>query len=305
MLKKQFFRVLLSFIVLISILNFAQNDSASAAQVFIKPAEGQYTSLYGMRGGSMHYGVDIAASGSSVPVKASANGVINRVAQGCSNNGYLGNTCNGGYGNYIIVRHNINGQTYDTLYAHLKSVNVSVGQSVSQGTQIGVMGNSGSSTGQHLHFELYEQPRTSQTQAVDPMPYLNGQKPVINYHTYDGTWATITITTRANLFQYVGYGIIGQLEAGGRYKVYGQREYAADGNLYYNVGAGYIHNAYGTIANHHATVSTTINTYNAPNGSFNRQLAPGTYRVHAARDGWYDLGANTWVNANQVLVTKN
>lgn len=106
------------------------------------------------------------------------------------------------------------------------------------------------------------------------------------------------------MFKNVGYEIIGQLEAGGKYKVYGQREYAADGTLYYNVGSGYIHNAYGTIANHHATVTTTIHTYSSPNGAFKLQLAPGTYKVHAAKDSWYNLGAE-WVKADQVLVTKN
>ncbi|MEK4629038.1 MAG: M23 family metallopeptidase [Solibacillus sp.] len=304
-MSKKLGRIIVSFVVLYSIFILGQVNNVAAAQVFIKPANGTYTSPYGMRDGVMHYGIDIAASGSSVAVNASATGVISKVADGCSNNGYRGNTCNGGYGNYIIVRHSIAGQTYNTLYAHLKSINVNVGQSVSQGTQIGVMGNSGDSSAQHLHFEIYERDRTAQSQAVDPMPYLNGTKPTISYHTYDGTWATITITSTANVFQYVGYGIIDQLPAGGKYKVYGQREYSADGVLFYNVGSGYVHHAYGTIANHHATVSSTISTYNAPNGSFNRSLAPGTYKVHAAKDGWYNLGTDTWVNANQVLVTKN
>lgn len=273
-------------------------------QVFIKPAEGIYTSLYGMRSGSMHYGVDIANSSSNVPVHASAAGVVNKAVGGCSNNGSIGNTCNGGYGNYVIVRHSIDGKTYDTLYAHLQAISVTVGQTVNQGDKIGVMGNSGSSTGQHVHFEIYEKARVSQSEAVDPMPYLKGDKPTANYHTYDGTWATITITQKANVFKNVGYEIIGQLEAGGKYKVYGQREYAADGTLFYNVGSGYVHHAYGTIANHHATVTSTINTYSTPNGAIKRQLAPGTYKVHAAKDGWYNLGTE-WVKADQVLVTKN
>ncbi|MFJ7887361.1 M23 family metallopeptidase [Lysinibacillus xylanilyticus] len=148
-------------------------------QVFIKPAECIYTSLYGMRSGSMHYDVDIANSSSNVPVHASVAGVINKAVGGCSNNGSIGNTCNGGYGNYVIVRHNIDGKTYDTLYAHLQSISVSVGQTVSQGDKIGVMGNSGSSTGQHVHFEIYEKARVSQSEAVDPMPYLNGDKPTL------------------------------------------------------------------------------------------------------------------------------
>lgn len=58
---------------------------------------------------------------------------------------------NGGYGNYIVVRHS-NG--VQTLYAHLSSLNVGVGSYVAQGETIGGMGNTGKSTGTHLHFEV-------------------------------------------------------------------------------------------------------------------------------------------------------
>ncbi len=58
---------------------------------------------------------------------------------------------NGGYGNYIVIKHKNNTQT---LYAHLLKVNVGVGQTVSQGEVIGQMGSSGRSTGTHLHFEI-------------------------------------------------------------------------------------------------------------------------------------------------------
>ncbi len=58
---------------------------------------------------------------------------------------------NGGYGNYIVVRH---GNGTQTLYAHNSKNNVSAGDSVSQGEVIGAVGNSGKSTGSHLHFEI-------------------------------------------------------------------------------------------------------------------------------------------------------
>ena len=57
----------------------------------------------------------------------------------------------GTYGNRVVITHN-NG--YETLYAHLSSIDVSVGQTVPQGTKIGVMGSTGRSTGVHLHFEV-------------------------------------------------------------------------------------------------------------------------------------------------------
>src|SRR5690606_1590516 len=58
---------------------------------------------------------------------------------------------NGGYGNYIIISHDNGTQT---LYSHLSSVNVSLGQRVSQGDLIGAVGSTGKSTGPHLHFEV-------------------------------------------------------------------------------------------------------------------------------------------------------
>jgi murein DD-endopeptidase MepM/ murein hydrolase activator NlpD len=73
-------------------------------------------------------------------VRSSAAGTVETVRD-------LGNTS---YGKYIIVRH---AEGWKTLYAHLNSFNVSVGQSVSTGTLIGKVGSTGGSTGPHLHYE--------------------------------------------------------------------------------------------------------------------------------------------------------
>ena len=58
---------------------------------------------------------------------------------------------NGGYGQYIVIRHKNGAQT---LYAHLSSNSVGAGAFVGQGEVIGAMGNSGKSTGSHVHFEV-------------------------------------------------------------------------------------------------------------------------------------------------------
>jgi len=89
-----------------------------------------------------HNGIDVGAP-SGTPVYASAGGIV-IVAK--SDSGY-----NGGYGNYVVISHSNGTQT---LYAHLSSVGVSVGQSVAQDEYIGDVGNTGRSTGSHLHFEV-------------------------------------------------------------------------------------------------------------------------------------------------------
>ena len=89
-----------------------------------------------------HNGVDFANS-LGTPILASASGVVSVAKTG----GY-----NYGYGNYIIITHP-NGT--ETVYGHLLSVKVSVGQSVSQGQQIGQLGSTGDSTGPHVHFEIH------------------------------------------------------------------------------------------------------------------------------------------------------
>ncbi|SDC41843.1 Murein DD-endopeptidase MepM and murein hydrolase activator NlpD, contain LysM domain [Pelagirhabdus alkalitolerans] len=104
------------------------------------PAVGGYVSSgYGPRWGSHHNGIDIARP-SNRDILAADNGVVERIS-------YDGN----GYGHYVVINHN-NG--YKTLYAHLSNVDVSVGQTVPQGSKIGTMGSTGRSTGIHLHFEV-------------------------------------------------------------------------------------------------------------------------------------------------------
>jgi murein DD-endopeptidase MepM/ murein hydrolase activator NlpD len=96
------------------------------------------TSYMGMRWGQMHKGIDIVGDSS---ILAADEGVIEFA-------GYN----SGGYGNEVIINHN-NG--FETLYGHMKSIKVKEGQIVEKGEVIGIMGNTGHSTGTHLHFEVH------------------------------------------------------------------------------------------------------------------------------------------------------
>ena len=108
------------------------------------------TTQFAWRWGSFHNAIDISGTGFGSPIYAAREGVVVTTNNTCSDNGYLGSNCGGSYGNYIVIEHD-NGMY--TLYGHLrKNLNVYVGQQVTKGQVIGSMGNSGSSTGAHLHF---------------------------------------------------------------------------------------------------------------------------------------------------------
>ena len=86
-----------------------------------------------------HAGLDFSAP-QGTPIYATANGIV-RVA------GNLGN----GYGNHVIINH---GYQYSTLYGHMYRIKVRVGQSIKRGEVIGYVGNTGKSTGPHVHYEV-------------------------------------------------------------------------------------------------------------------------------------------------------
>lgn len=107
------------------------------------------TSTYGQRWGRLHSGIDFIGN---KRILASDSGVVE----------YVGSRT--GTGKTIIINHK-NG--FKTLYGHLNSYNVKKGEKVQKGDQIGVMGNTGNSTGTHLHFEIHKN-GTPQ----NPMKYL-------------------------------------------------------------------------------------------------------------------------------------
>ncbi|HUG64170.1 MAG TPA: peptidoglycan DD-metalloendopeptidase family protein [Gaiellaceae bacterium] len=126
------------------------SGQASAAGL-IWPCDGVVVSGFGMRWGRMHEGIDIGCA-YGTPNRAAASGTV-------IYSGWLG-----GYGNLIVIDH---GNGLSTAYAHASALLAGVGQSVSQGETVSLVGSTGNSSGPHLHFEV----RVNGA-AVDPLFYL-------------------------------------------------------------------------------------------------------------------------------------
>ncbi|WP_304619637.1 M23 family metallopeptidase [Paracoccus sp. (in: a-proteobacteria)] len=111
----------------------------------------RYTSGFGRRWGRMHEGIDMAGP-VGTPIYATGDGVVIQAGRAS------------GYGNLIKIQHELG---TETRYGHLNRIRVKVGDKVSQGDLIGDMGNTGRSTGPHLHYEVRMKGR-----AVDPMSFI-------------------------------------------------------------------------------------------------------------------------------------
>jgi murein DD-endopeptidase MepM/ murein hydrolase activator NlpD len=127
-------------------------------ELFIYPIRGRLTSPYGWRNDPIsgvrrfHAALDLAAP-IGVPVKAAMDGRVSAVGM------------NATYGKFIIVSHS---GGFQTMYAHLNAVSVKQGDYADQGAKIGEVGNTGYSTGPHLHFAVYKNGR-----AVNPLDFIN------------------------------------------------------------------------------------------------------------------------------------
>lgn len=132
---------------------------AATAAPFATPLKGAYrfTSGYGRRWGRMHSGTDFAAR-HGTPIYSTADGVVTHAD-------WLS-----GYGRLIKIKHEFG---IETRYAHLAKIRVKVGQRVSRGERIGDMGNSGRSTGTHLHYEVRVGGK-----AVNPMIFIKAANDV-------------------------------------------------------------------------------------------------------------------------------
>lgn len=133
----------------------ADKGTTADGRTVVFPTEGIFTSPYGPRWGRMHQGIDIG-NGIGTPIYSIMDGTV--ISAGPAQ----------GYGKWVRVKHD-NGEI--SVYGHVHSYNVSVGQRVKAGDQIATMGNEGHSTGPHLHFEI----RPDGANPVDPVPWFAQQ----------------------------------------------------------------------------------------------------------------------------------
>jgi len=130
----------------------AQREARLRQPLYVMPTKGIFTSNFGYRWGVLHAGIDLA-NAIGTPIRAVCDGVVIDVGPVA------------GYGMWVKLRH-ADGTV--TLYGHVNTTLVSLGQHVMAGDQIATMGNRGNSTGPHLHFEV----QLGGTQRIDPVPWL-------------------------------------------------------------------------------------------------------------------------------------
>ncbi|AGP31348.1 M23 family metallopeptidase [Corynebacterium terpenotabidum] len=128
-------------------------DLLSRTPATVKPTEGTYTSGYEVRWGTMHKGIDLAAP-LGTPIVAAQSGTV--IDAGPAS----------GFGNWVRIKHD---DGTITVYGHMQTIDVTVGQQVIAGQKIAGVGNLGFSTGPHCHFEVYP----DGVNAVDPKTWLS------------------------------------------------------------------------------------------------------------------------------------
>ncbi|MEW4206258.1 MULTISPECIES: M23 family metallopeptidase [Bacillus cereus group] len=245
-----------------------------------------------------HHGVDFAESGYH-PIYASASGQVSQ--------SYLSSS----YGECIMIVHNIDGATWETVYAHMRngSRTVKVGDYVTQGQTIGVMGSTGQSTGQHLHFELHKgRWNVSKSNAVNPLDYLgkgnndnNNNKPIqpigigIAKSKYPEGWGINLYSSPNSDALFTGniintkmpYLIVDAAWFDEKPMIcLGKEAWAA--LEHFEVDWFFAYSKY--------PAGYGINTYDGPNGNYTGNVDGSTpYRLSGRKDGYLDIGGNRWL----------
>ncbi|WIM68382.1 M23 family metallopeptidase [Corynebacterium breve] len=129
-----------------------QEGATADGRLVVLPSEGTYTSGFGPRWGAMHQGIDIG-NDYGTPIRSVMDGTV--INAGPAR----------GFGYWVVVKHD-GGEV--SVYGHMQSYSVAVGDRVSAGQVIAEMGSEGQSTGPHLHFEI----KPDGVNQVDPVPWF-------------------------------------------------------------------------------------------------------------------------------------
>ena len=132
-----------------------ESPKGKTTGTFVNPSSGVLSSRFGRRDGRLHKGIDLCGDVGS-DIYAADGGTVTFAGWDKS-----------GYGNMVTIEHE-NG--YTSLYAHCNKIYVSEGEKVTKGDVIAALGNTGRSTGPHLHFEVIE---TESGKAIDPISVFN------------------------------------------------------------------------------------------------------------------------------------
>ncbi|MGI5353492.1 peptidoglycan DD-metalloendopeptidase family protein [Streptomyces sp. CA-250714] len=145
-------------IIMSNVASLTGPDGKLSTSGWTRPVEGALGTPYGQAGGAWssgrHTGVDFTVP-TGTPVKAAGPGTVQTAGQG------------GAYGNQVVIRHQDG--TY-SQYAHLSKISVSAGKHVKGGQKIGLSGDTGNTSGPHLHFEIRTGPEYGSD--INPVPFL-------------------------------------------------------------------------------------------------------------------------------------
>ncbi len=238
-----------------------------------------------------HHGIDLAEAGYH-PIYAAASGKVSR--------SYLSSS----YGECIMIVHNINGVTWETVYAHMRSGSRTVkeGDSVTQGQTIGVMGETGQAYGQHLHFEMHKGGwNINKSNAVNPLDFL-GKGGV------GGTPQPEGIGFAKSIY-WEGFGINYHDRPHGNYQgnfttaaevLYWDAYWGEDNDVWLDLGRSrwvkaehYYWRPFKAISKYPEGYG--VNFYDGINGSYKGRItSKEPLTVFFRKEGWIDIGGNSW-----------
>lgn len=158
------------------------NDlSSESSEMFSYPVDKPYVITAGFNSNDevhngVHKGIDFVPLNNE-NIKSISSGTVIETETTCEPfGGYLGNMCGGGFGNHIVIATKQKSINYRIVYGHMSKVNIKENDKVKKKQTIGVVGNSGNTTGKHLHLQIEKQNESGKYIAIDPSDLLSNSE---------------------------------------------------------------------------------------------------------------------------------